>query len=69
MIPARYDGSKGFPLRSSDHEKVATSQTDPALRRLHFGGADLHHHRADEERQSAGVPAGQGPHHEAHTAD
>ena len=69
MIPARYDGSKGFPLRSSDHEKVATSQTDPAVRRLHAGGANLHHHGADEERQPAGVPPGQGPDDEAHPAD
>lgn len=54
--PYRYHGPWGLPERGSDHEEVTTCQTDPAVCCVHSGGSHLHHHRADEERQSAGLP-------------
>lgn len=53
-----YDGPEGFPGGSSDHEETSTSEADPIVRRLHDGGADLHHHGIDEERLPAGIPPG-----------
>ena len=69
VITIRHHGSQGFPHRSSNHEEVATPEADPAVRCLHSRGAYLHHHGVDEEREPAGVPAGEGPHYEAHPAD
>ena len=56
-------------MRGPDHEEAPPSQADPAIRRLHQRGAHLHHHRAHEERQLAGVSPGQGPDDEAPAAD
>ena len=56
-------------MRGPDHEEAPASQADPTVRRLHQRGAYLHHHRAHEERQLAGVSPGQGADHEAPAAD
>ena len=39
-----------------DHHPVV--QVDPVVRGVHPGGAHLHHHRVDEERQSPRILAG-----------
>lgn len=51
----RHHGSEGLPCRGADHEETATRQADSTVRRLHDGGADLHHHGIDEKRQSTGI--------------
>ena len=72
-------------MRGPDHEEAASPQADPgndddhdnddnddgvvAVRGVHQRGAHLHHHGADEEREPAGVPPGQGPHPQADPAD
>jgi len=40
----RYDGPEGFPGGGSDHEEAASPEADTAVRRVHAGRADLHHH-------------------------
>ena len=62
---SRHNGPPRLPGRGPDHEEAAAPEADPALRRLHPGGAHLHHHRADEERKLARVPVGQGSDPEA----
>uniref|UniRef100_A0A8D8CE30 (northern house mosquito) hypothetical protein n=1 Tax=Culex pipiens TaxID=7175 RepID=A0A8D8CE30_CULPI len=51
-------GPEGFPRRGADHEEAPAQQADPAVRRVHPRGADLHHHGAHEARLAARVPAG-----------
>lgn len=66
---AGHDGPEGLPGRGADHEEAAPSEAHPAVRRVHDGGAHLHHHGAHEERLSARVPAGQGQAAQAAPAD
>lgn len=52
----RHHGPRRLPTRGSADEEAAAPQADPAVRRLHPAGAHLHHHRAHEARQPAGLP-------------
>jgi hypothetical protein len=54
---ARHDGPQGLPRRGPDHEEAPTREAHSALRRLHDGGADLHHYGAHEERKLTRVLA------------
>ena len=54
------DDSRQVPRGGSDHEEVPARQAGEAVRRLHQGGAHLHHHRADEQRKSSGLSTARG---------
>ena len=55
---SRHYGSKGLLVGGTNHEEVTAPEVDPAVRRLHDGGAHLYHHRAHEEWKLAGISTG-----------
>lgn len=51
----RHDGPQRLPRGGPNYEEAPARETHPVVRRLHNGRADLHHHRAHEERKFARV--------------
>jgi len=58
LVSYRNHGPWGFPGWGRDNEEIAAQESDPAVRGVHHGGANIDHHRTYEEWQLTAVPAG-----------